>query len=77
MIWMFKRAGSRNENNRVYQFWIQDNHPIALINKEIAGQKLEYLHQNPIRAGYVWSASEYKYNSSIDYSTEVEGLISV
>ena len=77
LIWMFKRAGSRNENNKVYQFWIQDNHPIALFNKEIAGQKLEYLHQNPVRAGYVWSASDYKYSSSSDYSTEVEGLLSI
>ena len=46
LIWMFKRAGSRNENNKIYQFWIQDNHPIALTSKEIAVQKLEYLHQN-------------------------------
>jgi len=23
-------------------------------------QKLEYLHQNPVRSGYVWSANEYK-----------------
>ena len=24
MIWMFKRAGAANSNNKVYQFWQQD-----------------------------------------------------
>ena len=77
MIYMFKRAGSNNENNKVYQFWVQDNHPIALMNVGMSDQKLEYLHQNPVRSGYVWSANEYKYSSSIDYSTEQEGLLPI
>jgi REP element-mobilizing transposase RayT len=77
MIWMFKRAGSKNENNKVYQFWIQDNHPVALLNEVMGKQKLDYLHQNPVRSGYVWTASEYKYSSAINYSTEQAGLLPV
>ena len=35
MIWMFKRAGAKNSNNKVYQFWQQDNHPIELSTNEM------------------------------------------
>jgi len=34
LICMFKRAGKRNSNNRDFQFWQQDNHPIELSNVE-------------------------------------------
>ena len=30
MLWIFKKAGERNSNNKNYQFWRQDNHPIEL-----------------------------------------------
>jgi putative transposase len=30
MMWLFKSAGAANSNNKNYQFWEQDNHPILL-----------------------------------------------
>jgi hypothetical protein len=30
-------------------------------------QKLDYLHNNPVKAGFVNSPEEYKYSSAIDY----------
>lgn len=32
LIWMFKRVGSKNSNNKLYQFWKQETHPIELTN---------------------------------------------
>ena len=54
MLWMFKRAGQRNSNNKDFQFWQQDNHPIELYEYEAFKQKLKYLHNNPVRAGIVY-----------------------
>lgn len=30
LLWMFKRAGNKNSQNSVYQFWQQHNQPIEL-----------------------------------------------
>ena len=32
MMWMFERSGKQNPNNTHYQFWQQNNHPLALID---------------------------------------------
>src|SRR4051812_13875295 len=67
MLWMFKRAGEKNSNNKHFQFWQQDNHPVELYGYETLKQKLNYLHENPVRAGIVYETYHYKYSSAIDY----------
>ena len=39
-------------------------------------QKLRYIHENPVRAGIVEKAEEYKYSSAKDYAGE-QGLITI
>jgi putative transposase len=77
MVWMFKRAGERNSNNNTYQFWQQDNHPIELTTNDMMDQRLAYLHENPVRAGYVWEPQHYKHSSAIDYYAEGKGLLPI
>ncbi|RCH53859.1 transposase [Mucilaginibacter hurinus] len=77
MLWMFKRAGSKNINNDVYQFWQQDNHPIELSTNLMMDQRLDYLHQNPVKAGIVTEAQHYKYSSAVDYYSDTDGLIPI
>jgi len=77
LIYMFKRAGTSNCNNETYQFWQQDNHPIELSTNEMITQRLDYLHENPVRAGYVWEPQHYKYSSAIDYYTDEKGLLPI
>ncbi|WP_371814403.1 hypothetical protein [Imperialibacter sp. 75] len=31
-------------------------------------QKLDYIHQNPVKEGFCWEPQEYKYSSAIDYA---------
>ena len=77
LIWMFKRAGARNKNNETYQFWQQDNHPIELSTNEMMDQRLDYLHNNPVKAGVVWEPQHYKYSSGVDYYSEDNGLLPI
>jgi putative transposase len=74
---MFKRAGAANSNNKIHQFWQQDNHPIELSTNEMVDQRLSYLHENPVLAGIVNLASHYKYSSAVDYYEERPGLLKV
>jgi putative transposase len=68
MLSIFKRAGEFNRNNKFYQFWQQDNHPIELFSPEVIDQKLDYIHNNPVVTGIVENPEEYLYSSARDYS---------
>ena len=68
MLWIFKSAGIRNPNNWNFQFWHQDNHPIELSTNNMIDQRLEYLHENPVKAGIVYEARHYIYSSARIYA---------
>ena len=40
-------------------------------------QRINYLHENPVRAGIVYKAQDYVYSSAIDYYTTMKGKIEV
>lgn len=76
ILWMMKRAGEKNSNNINFQLWQQDNHPIQLKNAEMAHQKLDYTHYNPVEAGIVDKPEDYPYSSARNY-LGMRGLIDV
>lgn len=75
MLAIFKEAGSENSNNTVYQFWQQDNHPIECDAADILKQKMSYVHENPVRAGFVEKPEDWIYSSAGDYYARRKGLI--
>jgi len=75
MLWMMQRAGKQNINNNDYQFWQQDNQPIELYSDVFIKQKLNYLHNNPVEAGFVKSPELWQYSSCADYYETDKGPI--
>ncbi len=49
------------------RLWQFGNHPIELFNTQVAQQKLNYLHLNPVKAEIVEHPEEYLYSSARDY----------
>ena len=76
LLWMMKRAGIKNKNNKVFQFWQQHNHPILLDSNKLMDQKLDYIHNNPVKAGFVNEPEHYVYSSARDYAG-MKGLIDI
>lgn len=68
MLWMMEKAGSKNSNVTHRQFWQQHNQPIELWSPEVTDQKIDYIHQNPVEAGFVSEPHHWKYSSATDYS---------
>ena len=68
LLWMMQRAGSKNSNVKNSQFWQQNNKPIELWSADVIDQKIDYIHQNPVLAGFVTEPHYWKYSSAIDYS---------
>ena len=77
LLWLFKIAGKENSRNTDYQFWQQDNHPVECSSDAILQSRMNYLHENPVRAGLVWHKEDYRYSSGIDYYTTKKGLIEI
>jgi REP element-mobilizing transposase RayT len=77
MLNIFSFTGKENNNNKDFQFWRQDYHPIELNTNEKLKQRLDYLHENPVRSGLVLEPWHYKYSSAIDYYTNEHGLLKI
>ena len=77
MLWIFKKAGEKNERNKNYQFWQQENHPIECSTYEVLQSKIKYVHENPLRSGLVRNESDYVYSSGVDYYANEKGLIEI
>ncbi|WP_028862796.1 REP-associated tyrosine transposase [Psychromonas aquimarina] len=69
----YKKA---HKDDRAYQFWQEGIHPELIQNETMMRQKIEYIHQNPVKRGYVESAEHWRYSSAKNYQGE-PGLIEV
>ena len=72
----FEFAGRYNKKIEFYKFWQDGNEPKEVYSEEFLQQKIAYIHQNPVRAGWVNEMQHYKYSSAIDYAGE-KGIIDV
>ena len=77
LLYLFKFYAKHNTDNRHYQFWQQDNHPIGVWTLEVIWQKLNYIHLNPVRAGIVTEPWHYVYSSACDYYENRKGLLDI
>jgi len=68
LSWMFKQAGKKSSNVKSGQFWQHNNKPIELWSQEVIDQKIDYIHNNPVEAGFVREPEHWNYSSAIDYS---------
>jgi putative transposase len=78
MLHRFEWAGKSDKRITHYKFWQESNHAIhfAPLNHTIAQQKIDYIHDNPVRAGIVENAEDYLYSSARNYMGKT-GLINV
>ena len=74
---MFERAGKKNKHNLDFQLWQQYNHPIALLSNYMMDQRLDYIHHNPVVAGFVDDPVAWEWSSCADYERSVEGKLAL
>lgn len=69
----FKKA---HKKDRDYQFWEEGVHPEWIQNSEMMQQKVDYIHQNPVKRGYVDNPDDWRYSSAKNYCGK-EGLLEI
>ena len=70
MLWMFEKTGKENPTITNKQFWQQHNKPIELWSENIIQQKINYIHNNPVKSGFVTNAVDWKYSSAKNYQED-------
>jgi putative transposase len=76
LLHLFKYYGKYNKNVKTYQFWEHDNHAVEVWSDKVIGTKINYIHDNPVRAGIVRKQEDYIYSSASNYILE-EGILDV
>ena len=69
----YKKA---HKDDRAYQFWQEGVHPELIQGNEMMRQKVDYIHNNPVKRGYVDKAEHWRYSSARDYLGQA-GLLEV
>lgn len=69
----FRKA---HKTDRDYQLWEEGSHPQLIDNPDVLRQKLDYIHMNPVKRGYVDFPEHWRYSSARNYAGQ-EGLLPV
>jgi putative transposase len=77
LLKVFADAARQDQRGNKYKVWQEGYHPIALGTPDSTAQKLTYLHNNPVRKGYVDLPEQWRYSSARNYVLGDDSLIKV
>ena len=66
----------RHKVDQTHQFWQEGSHPQIIESEDVMWQKIEYIHNNPLRRGYVDDPIHWRYSSARSYAG-MQGLLDV
>ena len=55
------------QSDRQYHFWERRPYKSTMYNREVANQKIDYMHYNPVKAGLCENPEDYQYSSAQFY----------
>lgn len=76
MLYRFAYSGKFDPKIKNYRFWQEGNFPKECHSRDFLMQKINYIHNNPVRAEIVECAEHYLYSSAVDYAGG-KGLVKV
>jgi putative transposase len=76
MLQIFKAEASKIKRVSGYKVWQDGNHPVLLDTNKMLDGRLNYLHQNPVKAGIVFNEQDFVYSSAKDYANQ-KGLLDI
>ena len=76
LLTQFHFFRKKHKVDRLYQIWEEGYHPKEIQSDKMLIQKINYIHQNPVKRGYVDHAEHWRYSSARNYQGET-GLLPV
>ena len=74
---IFRRAAVFEGKGNAYKIWAEGNHPVALENSDRFMSRLKYVHNNPVRKGYVETPEQWKFSSARNYLSGDQSVLQV
>lgn len=69
---IFEKEGAADPKNKTYKVWKTGNHAIELYSEKFTWEKVNYIHQNPVKASFVSNPEDWIYSSASNYvETEI------
>lgn len=72
----FSFEARRSGRAKYHKVWQDGNHAVCLVNSEMIRQRINYIHQNPVRQMIVINPEDYLFSSAVDYSDR-KGLVCI
>ena len=76
MLEYFSKACSHLKREQKYKVWQDGYHPEEVFSSGFLYEKLEYIHNNPVKEMIVENAWDYLYSSARNYA-DMDGLLDV
>jgi len=67
MLPLFELETKDRQGKPQHKFWQEGNHAIELYSEKFVWTKINYIHHNPVEAGYVKEPQEWLYSSATNY----------
>ena len=74
---IFRKAGENRSKRCTTKVWQDEFHPEAITSEKWFRQKMEYMHNNPVRKGFVEKPEDWKYSSARNWLCEDDSIIKV
>ncbi len=74
---VFHQAAKDEYRGNRYKVWQDGFHPIAIDTGEFFRQKIDYLHENPVRKGFVEKPEHWRYTSARNYILDDHSILAV
>jgi REP element-mobilizing transposase RayT len=65
---LFEFSAKQHKRNEKHQVWTHENHAEIVYGNQFMDSKINYIHENPVRAGIVEKAEDYLYSSARNYA---------
>ena len=73
---IFKYHAKFNKRTTEKQLWTHENHAVEMDTADKLKSRIDYIHQNPVRAAWVEKPEEYLYSSARNFAG-LDGVITV
>lgn len=75
LLYQFERFRAPHKAQSERQIWQEGFHPVAIAGDEMMLQKLEYVHNNPVKRGLVAAPEHWRYSSAHEACGGVEPVL--
>ena len=67
----------KSSKNKDFQLWQHDNHAITIKSEKFFNQKMDYIHNNPVKKRYVEKPEDWLYSSARNYLLDDYSIIKI